>query len=204
MIDGFNLYHSIRSLEQKTRYKAKWLNVRSLCESYLSLFGRDAVLQDIYYFTAIPFYLESRYPEKIERHLTYIKCLESLNIKVVRGRFKEKDVYCHRCKSNILKHEEKETDVSIALKMFELCHCDDCDQIVVVSGDTDLFPAVEVCERIFEDKTFLFAFPFNRKNSELARIAPKSFSIGKKQYINNLLSSPFKVGDDEIYKPDSW
>jgi len=204
LIDGFNLYHSIRTLQQKTRYKAKWLNIHALCKSYLHLFGREAELKDLYYFTAIPFYLEARYPEKIEKQQAYIKCLESFGIQVIKGRFKEKDVYCHRCRSNILKHEEKETDVSIALKMFELCHYDACDVIVVVSGDTDLYPAVEVCERVFEDKKFVFAFPFNRKNKELLKIAPDSFSISKKQYIKHLLPNPVIIGEEKVSKPDSW
>jgi hypothetical protein len=64
---------------------------------------------------------------------------------------------------------------SFALKMFEVCHYDTCDVVVVVSGDTDLSPAVVTCERVFEKKKFIFAFPFNRKNKELLKIAPDSW-----------------------------
>lgn len=148
LVDGFNLYHSVKDLKRDTGYSTKWLDVASLCKSYLPLFGKDAGLETIYYFSAIPYYLVNQYPDKIQRQQDYLSCLESTGIKVEMGRFKEKDVYCYRCKSMILKHEEKETDVAMAVKVVELFLTGTCDNIVIVSGDTDLSPAIRKCQTL--------------------------------------------------------
>jgi len=205
LIDGFNVYHSILSLKRLTGYRAKWLNLSSLCKSYLNLFGKDAKIHDIYYFSALAHYLSAKNPNKVKKHENYIACLKSLNIKIELGRFKEKDVFCDNCKSMILKHEEKETDVAIGIKLLEILFTDSCDSIVVMTGDTDLSPAVRRCTELFPNKKIFFAFPFARKNKELLSLAPGSFSISKKQYIRHQLPNPVILADGkEIYKPNSW
>lgn len=205
LIDGFNLYHSIRALKKQTGFVCKWLDIQSLCASYMNLFGREAVLEKVYYFSAIATYLKPQYPQKIIKHEQYIKCLESTGVEVILGRFKNKDVYCHNCKSKILKHEEKETDVYIAIKILELLFNDECDEVVVVSGDTDLGAAAKKALELFPTKKVRFAFPYERKNKELLRIAPDSFSIGKTQYAKHLLPNPVILRDGmEIKKPDNW
>ena len=202
LIDGFNVYHSILRLKRDTGYSCKWLDLAGLCKSYIPLFGREATLGDIYYFSAIPTYLSDG---KVRRHKIYMECLRETGIQVELGRFKNKDVYCHKCKSMILKHEEKETDVAIAVKLLEVCITGSCDTAVIMSGDTDLAPAVRAFKRIYSDKKVIFAFPFARKNKELATLAPDSFSISKKQYIRHQLPNPVQLKNGkEIAKPDSW
>ena len=187
LIDGFNLYHSILRLKRDTGYSTKWLDIASLCNSYIHLFGQDANVRSIYYFSAIPYYLSSKNPDKIKRHKDYIACLESTGIQVELGRFKVKDVYCDRCQSMILKHEEKETDVAIAVKLLEILFTDVCDTAVIMSGDTDLSPAARRCQDLFPNKRLRFFFPYARKNKELSSLAPGSFSINKRQAsLNNL------------------
>lgn len=205
LIDGFNVYHSILSLRRDTGYATKWLDLASLCKSYIPLFGKDAKFEAAHYFSAIPYYLSDKNPGKIQRHENYIKCLESTGVNVELGRFKSKDVYCDRCKSMILKREEKETDVAIAVKLLEIFFINLCDTAIIVSGDTDLSPAIRKCQILFPDKKTLFAFPFARKNKELASLAPGSFSISKKQYIKHQLSNPVTLENGrKFYKPTSW
>lgn len=205
LVDGFNLYHSILNLYSNTGYCTKWLNLSSFCKSYIHLFGKDAKLQSINYFSAIPYYLSSRNPNKIKRHETYITCLKSIGIEIVLGRFKKKDVFCDKCRNMTLKHEEKETDVSIALTLLEIFFKDICDCAVIVSGDTDLSPVIRKCQSLFKDKKVIFAFPYARKNKELSTLAPGSFSINKKQYIRHQFSNPVILDDGrKIFKPQSW
>ncbi|TSA30066.1 MAG: NYN domain-containing protein [Bacteroidetes bacterium] len=99
-IDGFNLYHSIISIQNNTGEYLKWLDVRSLCNSYLPVFGKKDTIVAIYYFTAIPKHLSSTFPGKITRHNLYLKCLKETGINVILGRFKEKTVYCKDCSKN--------------------------------------------------------------------------------------------------------
>lgn len=204
LIDGFNLYHSIRNLQEKAGYKAKWLDVFSLCKSYLHLFGKDAELEKVIFFSAIPHYLNPHNPKKVLRHQDYMECLKSTGVEVVLGRFKNKDMYCNHCKTVILKHEEKETDVAIAVKIFEICHTQTADIITVISGDTDIAPAVRTCQALFPGIEIRFAFPFARKNKELAQLAPQSFSINKNQYVKHLLPPQVTTSKGAISKPVAW
>ncbi|MFH0796288.1 MAG: NYN domain-containing protein [Candidatus Omnitrophota bacterium] len=118
-------------------------------------------------------------PDRIQHQENYILCLKSTGIKTVVGRFKRKDIYCPRCDSMILKHEEKETDVAIAVKLLEVCFTNAADHVVILSGDTDLSPAIRICRERFPTKKAIFAFPYARKNKELAELAPGSFSINQ-------------------------
>lgn len=104
-----------------------------------------------------------------------------------------------------LTHEEKETDVSIGIKLLEVGFRDLCDIVVVVSGDTDLAPAAKRFESLFPEKQIVFAFPFDRKNKELLKLAPQSFSISKKQYFRHSFPDPYILSDGtKISKPSSW
>ena len=169
LVDGFNLYHSILRIERDMDYCTKWLNINTLCKSYLHLLGKQAKLQSIHYFTALPHYLTPKHPEKVNRHKIYLKCLSTTGIEIHIGRFKEKTIYCKNCRTWMLRHEEKETDVAIGVTLMELFFKKLCDAIVIVTGDTDLLPAAERCQSLFPDKQVLFAFPYARKNKELQK-----------------------------------
>jgi uncharacterized LabA/DUF88 family protein len=205
LVDGFNLYHSVVRLKRDTGYCTKWLDLYSLCHSYLHLFRKDAELVDIRYFSALPYHLSSAAPGKITRHQKYLSCLRDSGVTIELGRFKEKEVFCTKCRSVFLKHEEKETDVAIAVTLLELLFTGVCDTAVIVSGDTDLSPAVAKCQTLFPGKTIVFSFPYARKNKELSKLAPGSFSIGRKQYIRHQFPNPVILKDGrELYKPSTW
>ncbi|MFH1618469.1 MAG: NYN domain-containing protein [bacterium] len=205
LVDGFNLYHSIVKLQRDTNYCANWLDVYSLCNSYLHLFGKETQLTTVRYFSALPYHLNSTSPGKIDRHQKYLSCLKDSEVIVELGRFKEKDVFCTKCRTVFLKHEEKETDVAIAITLLELLFTGKCDTAVIMSGDTDLSPAVKKSRALFPDKKILFAFPYARKNKELHNLATDSFSISQKQYIRHQFSNPVILKNGhEIHKPSTW
>lgn len=205
LIDGFNLYHSTLRLRRDTGCCTKWLDLHSLCSSYLHLFGKDSTLISVQYFSALPYHLSSRAEGKISRHRKYISCLKNSGVIVELGRFKEKQVFCTSCRTTFLKHEEKETDVSIAVSLLELLFTDKCDMAVIVSGDTDLSPAVKKSRKLFPKKKIIFAFPYARKNKELLKLAPGSFSISQKQYIRHQFPNPVTLKNGrKIDKPSKW
>ena len=89
--------------------------------------------------------------------------------------------------------------------MFEVLIADDCDRIVLVTGDTDLAPAAKTAIRLFPKKEVVFAFPYKRKNVELAHIAPRSFSMRKEMYALNQLPDPCPLPDGTTAaKPPKW
>jgi uncharacterized LabA/DUF88 family protein len=214
LVDGFNLYHSARTAEKHTGQSTKWLDIRAMCAFYLNAISRDAYLHSVYYFSALATHLEAVDPGKVQRHRDFIACLEDTDVVVHYGKFKRKrDFNCPNCRQSICghcgerlkQHEEKETDVAIATKMLELLFTNTCDTIVLVTGDTDLAPAVKTAQRLFPAKDIRFGLPYGRHNKLLRKLAPKSFRIGSKGYTKNQLLDPFILGGGKrVSKPSSW
>ena len=207
LVDGFNLYHSLVEASKDAQgVTTKWLDLKSLCSSYLSAAGKiaqeRATLQKIYYFSAPPIH---RSQGKLDRHALYVKCIKATGVHVELARFKPKDVYCPNCMKYFVAHEEKETDVALAIKLFEVCHRDEADTIVLITGDTDLAPAVRTCKNLFPHKLIFFAFPYKRTNRELVSIAPESFSIKLKSFLRHQFPDPISLPDGtKIQKPSKW
>lgn len=130
-IDGFNLYHALdhnETLTDKNSYqKYKWLNLQRLAEC----FAPKQNISEIYYFTAFAIWSL----EKMNRHKIYIAALRSVGIKPVYGNFKLKDKKCPLCKKMYQTYEEKQTDVNIAIYLFQLALKDEYDTAIVVSGE---------------------------------------------------------------------
>jgi uncharacterized LabA/DUF88 family protein len=206
LIDGFNLYHSLSDAADDLGVTTKWLDIKSLCQSYLpSIVGQGATLKSIYYFSALAKHRESIDPGVTKRHRVLLKCLEDTGIVIELSRFKPKTVKCPKCKKYYVKHEEKETDVSIALKLFEVFMTNECDVAIIVTGDTDLAPAFRSAQNLFPTKKILFGFPYRRKNKELAQLAPDSFRIRAKQYIRYQFADPhIMINGIQVNKPNSW
>ena len=100
---------------------------------------------------------------------------------------------------------EKETDVAIATKPCEICHNDEADSIVLLTGDTDLAPAVETCRRLFPSKIIVFAFPYRRVNDELRQLAPGSFKVDVRSCFRHQFPDPLVLADGTVIpKPVSW
>ncbi len=206
LVDGSNLYHSVRKAGKQLQASTKWLDLKSLCISMLHNFRPTAdklELENIYYFSAYAYHLND--PNIVQRHKSLVACLEDTGVKVEINRFKYKGIDCPFCKKTIPKYEEKETDVSIALKLQEIFIKNECDVAVLVSGDTDLAPAVRLALKLFPEKHTFFAFPAFRKNNELAKLCPGSITINPKQYSKHQLPNPYILqNSSEIFKPASW
>ncbi|MFP4398283.1 MAG: NYN domain-containing protein [Desulfonatronovibrio sp.] len=207
LIDGFNLYHSVKSVQKSLKAPVKWLDIKGLFQSRLQIVrsntGAKVDLKNIYYFSAYANHLKDS--GVVVRHKKYVACLEDSGIKVQMSRFKYKKIYCPFCKATIPRYEEKETDVSIALKLVEVFLKDECDIAVVVSGDTDIAPAVRMAKEIYPNKQIFFDFPANRKNNELGKICPGSVTIKPSQYSKFQFPDPYILQNGTIIaKPSSW
>ncbi|HYK05637.1 MAG TPA: NYN domain-containing protein [Thermoanaerobaculia bacterium] len=208
LIDGFNLYHSVESASQALMLNGagtKWLDIAALCRSYLHLFGRSAELHEIHYFSALAKHLEATKPDVTARHAIYLDCLQDSGVFVELSRFKKKRFRCEKCRANLKRHEEKETDVALAAKLLELFVTDAADWIVLVTGDTDIAPAVRTAKRLFPAKNISFAFPYDRKNEELAQLVSMSFHMSKDAYVKHQLADPYVTQTGRVIpKPPRW
>jgi uncharacterized LabA/DUF88 family protein len=153
-IDGFNLYYGVLKFS-----KEKWLDIERL---FVILRPHDTI-QKIRYFTALSS------GGKSADQLTYLRAIETLPLlNVVRGRYKSKSVKCQ------VPHaicpvpdgnrifgipEEKRTDVNIAVSMLDDAYQNLCDHLIVVSGDSDLVPAVNMVKTRFPAKIITVYVP---------------------------------------------
>jgi len=206
LVDGFNLYHSIIDASYDLGgVSTKWLNLHSFCSSYLSQIGDGAQLQRVHYFSALAYHLEHSFPGKVDRHQRYISCLRSTGVIDELARFKKKRLKCGVCHQKYWGHEEKETDVAIATKLFEVFYLDECDSVVLVTGDTDLCPAIEAVTRHFPTKRVFCLFPYKRKNKDLTKLVTKAIKVKAKQYTQHQLPNPVVLANGtEVYKPSTW
>lgn len=206
LIDGFNLYHSVREASRALHgASTKWLDIRKLCGSYLHIVGGGASLKGVHYFSALAKHLEAKNPQVTKRHRDLLQCFRDDGIHVELARFKKKTVRCDHCGKATVRREEKETDVAIAATLFELLHRDAVDSVLIMSGDTDLAPATRTVKSLFPDKTVGFVFPYGRKNKELAQIADLAFQITKEQYARYQLADPYIMKSGRtVAKPAGW
>ncbi|MGC9328031.1 MAG: NYN domain-containing protein [Candidatus Hinthialibacter sp.] len=149
--------------------------------------------------------MEPERPHCIQRHRLFLQCLQNTGIIPILGQFKKKITFCPLCKRIFYQHEEKETDVAISMKLIELFITQECDIAVIMTGDTDLTPAVKLTQKLFPYSLILFAFPAFRKNKILQKLCPHSFEIKSKQYANHQFPNPYILKNGKsIHKPESW
>ena len=178
-IDGFNLYHSIDDLAKKfPRYnRYKWLNLRELSNSFLS---KSQKLEDVYYFSALATWNN----EKTHKHEIYIKALQSTNVNIVMEKFKRKSIDCKKCKSKIFKPEEKQTDVNIATYLFKHAVLGSYDIAYILTGDSDIIPAVKAVKELFPTKLINLIIPIARQADELKSVCDRHMKM-KEHHLKN-------------------
>jgi len=206
LVDGFNLYFSVRHAEAALRTShLRWLDVRELLGSFLYLFGRDAGLEEIHFFAAIPGFLQDTHQADVHGFRVHLEALRETGIRLHIADFKRKSLTCPHCREGIDRYEEKETDVALGVKAMELLHLQACDTLVIVSGDTDFTPAMRTAKRLFPAVQVCVAFPHARFNAELQQIADFSFRIRAARYAEHPFPDPVRLSDGRVLqRPPSW
>lgn len=185
LVDGFNLYHSQRECERATGKSLFWLDVAGLCASFLHALPGRSELAEVGYFSALAHHRESTHPGTVARQVDYFAALQSTGVHVELGQFKPRTAVCPGCGARFVRWEEKETDVAIGTRLAELACGHTCDTLAVVSGDTDLVPALRVARRLAPRKLLVVLQPFRRVNRELSRHADRSLTIGVRSYVRH-------------------
>ncbi|MBD3297613.1 MAG: NYN domain-containing protein [candidate division Zixibacteria bacterium] len=183
-IDGFNLYHSMMS-DRELR-KSKWLDLSRMANSIVS---KGQTLTGIYYFTAYTPWDQA----KRDRHKTYIRALEHSGVEVILGVFRLKP---RKIKVRIEQRrevdlelrynsfEEKRTDVNIAISLLKLAVSDHYDEAFIVSGDSDLVPAISEVITSY-GKTVRIVIPPRQKAKELCSVATSRKKLQRLHFQKN-------------------
>ncbi len=201
-VDGFNLYYgAVRG----TGFK--WLNLRLLCERLLP---QNEVVE-IRYFTALVT-ATPHDPAKPQRQQTFIRALETLpGLTVHYGSFLTNRVWMPRAQRRpgqrrnveVVKTEEKGSDVNLASMLLADGFRDRFETAVVLSNDSDLVPIEIVTQELGLPVGLLN--PHQRFSVELSRVA----TFKKRIRAGVLRDSQFPdivVDADgrEIHKPREW
>lgn len=184
-VDGFNLYHSIDS--NPSYYKYKWLNLDKLAHCFVTSHYK---VEKVFYFTTYATWDQV----KLVKHQTYVKALQFVGIEVVFGAFRYADKTCRICHKQYKIFEEKQTDVNIAIKLFQTAVqdlWDTWDTAIIVSGDSDLIPAIQAVKSTFPAKRIGLVIPIGRRAEELKQVVDFHMKLKEK----HLATSQF---EDEI------
>lgn len=138
VVDGLNLFHALRSQNANS----KLLDVRSFSSRVIN--RNTEAISEITYFSAQVAHLGG---EALDQQRRYFEQLNQSGVRIELGEFKAKSVRCLECGSHFTKHEEKQTDVNIALKLSELARSGSVEKILLFSADTDLIPALKVMQK---------------------------------------------------------
>ena len=189
-VDGFNLYHAIDDLRKP---HLKWVDLWALADS---LVYPDETLVAVNYFSA---YATWR-PAKYARHRKYVEGLERHGVKAFMAHFKSKQRKCLRCNATWTSHEEKETDVHIALRVLADAVDDVFDRAIIISADSDLVPVLAMLLDRYPEKRILVATPPGRFaiGRDLRQRANFEMEITKGRIAKCLLPGEICVADGEV------
>lgn len=198
-IDGFNVYHSLAN----KRYGIyKWLDYHSLARCFIS--PKKETVKEVLYFTAYAHWNA----EKLERHKTYVRALRFRGVGVVLGKFKKVTRKCRAlCRYEYETFEEKETDVNIAIHLLKKAFLDEFDTAYIVSGDSDLVPAIEQTKSIFPHKTVKCVIPIARSAEHLKQVCDFHQRIKEKHLKTSQLPDQIAIDSKKaiyLFKPEEW
>jgi len=143
-------------------------------------------------------------PNRAAKHRKYIEALKTRNVSVIMGRFKWKDKTCPLCHKKFIMHEEKQTDVNIALKVLEDAMADKFDTVVLVSGDTDFLSIITTVKRLYPEKRFGIMLPIGSKAKILRDTADFHIKMKKKHLEQNQLPPKIETPHGSIMIPSNW
>jgi len=196
-IDGFNLYHGLKSKGWKRYY---WLDLWALAERFLQ---PGQTLVEVAYFTT----LIKGDPTGQQLQLDFISALQARRpgIHVAYGHYLAKPMACFACGNQYTRHEEKMTDVNIACRMLTDAMDDRFDVALVMSGDSDLVPPVRVIRNRWSTKRVIAVFPPDRVSGALKSACHGFTSVGQEKLRQSLLPDQVEIHPGRtVTRPADW
>ena len=200
-VDGFNFYYGALK-----NCPHKWLNL----ERFFCRLRQHDQIQKIRYFTAK---ITGSHLANQEAYLLALTTLPFVD--VILGRFKAKQITClvpacpNPGRRVFTTQEEKRTDVNIALWMLHDAQQDLCDRLILVSGDSDLVPAVRMVRDNFPGKEIVVYIPAKNETRgaalELRAEAHKNKTLPLDLLAKSQLPASIDLGGGRIVKkPAAW
>ena len=201
-IDGLNLFYGAL---KGTPYK--WLDLNRLC----TLLLLDHEIQKIKYFTAK---VTSR-PEKPDQDTNqqfYLRALKTLpNVEIIFGHFLTNRIKMPLVRPlpdgrrivEVIKTEEKGSDVNIAAHLVHDAHVGDFEVAVLITNDSDLLTPIQIVRRQLGFPVGVIT-PFKRFAHVLEREASFKKRIRKGVLAASQFSPTLQDARGIFHKPKSW
>ena len=194
-IDGLNVYHAIKN-SRFNQYK--WLDYWELAKKFID--QKDG-LKGVLYFTAYSVWDN----EKIKRHKRLVLANRDRGVDVIFGRFRRVTKNCRQCRKKYQTFEEKRTDVNIAIHLLTNAYKDNYDKAVLISGDSDIIPAVQAVKQAFPEKEISLVIPVGGKAHELAQVIGSSVRMKEVHLRTSQLPNTVTLKNGVVLqRPGEW
>ena len=199
-IDGLNLYY--RAV-QDTPYK--WLDIVKLVEEKFP----QNTIRKIKYFTSIV-QARSDDPGKPRRQQIYLRALRTFSqIEIIQGRFQTSKVRMPLASPphktvEVLRTEEKSSDVNLAVHLLNDAHNKDYDVAIVVSNDSDLAEAIRIVTQDLSLKVGVVSPTTINRSQDLRRYATFIGEIRPGSLSRNQLPNTLTDDKGTFHKPKEW
>jgi hypothetical protein len=223
-VDGYNVFYGLLA---GTPYK--WLNLKGLLDHVAYIENPQSSTISVDYFTSsVKPELATRGRASKEAQDTYVRALKATSVAVHYGRHKLEPAKAPRFidrktgasrqdKVDIWKLEERETDVHIAISMYrtaarqtKLHFHEQIEQLVLVSSDTDMTPALRAIREDFPDMKVGVILPHR---AELNRPSPGSLKehshwmrrvVSSEELLAHQFPTRVPTHKAPAIKPDYW
>ena len=218
-IDGYNLYYGCL---RGTPYK--WLDVITLCRSLVRSQNPDAELIQTKFFTAeIKTKFSSHGRKGLASQHSYHRALKAMYspeaFEIIKGYHISEpsklpinqEPFNLDDRVSVIRIEEKLTDVNIAAHMIEDAVIkQSCEQVVLLTSDTDLTPPLEVIRRHKPDTTIGIVLPRREGKSRMPNRTLSAHADWTRDLIRNEELQAAQMPDlvptnkKPAIKPDYW
>ncbi len=204
-VDGYNLYYAVFH-KNPTYINYRWLDLHQFFEHIVE--PKDQLIV-VKYFTAeaTPF---------SANQAAYLGALGTVaGLQIIRGKYKTKSALCkviaclHTGSRNFKTLEEKGTDVNIAIHMIDDAYRQVAEKFVLVSGDSDLVPALRMLKLRHPAASTAVYVPAggNAKRGsapELRMAADEHHTLPLWALERSQLPNSVSVGGASITRPATW
>lgn len=223
-VDGYNLFYGLLA---GTRYK--WLDLQALLAHIVRVQHPESTLATVNFFTSgVKPSLASRGTASKEAQDTYLRALIALGVNVHYGRHQlesgkaprfidKKTPASRHDQVDIWKLEEKETDVHIAISMYRLAaqqaaaaHEQGIEQLVLVSADTDMTPALRALREDFPTLRLGVILPHREGTPRTVPGSLKQYAHWMRHVVSNVELADHQLPDRVVTrkkpadKPNYW
>lgn len=201
-IDGFNLYYGCCKGTSN-----KWLNPYSLCQKLLQ---SHQSIDKIWYFSA-EVKLRTGEGDTLGRQRTFMRALKTIpNLEIELGMFLEKpqkmplaDPTARPRFVEVIRTEEKGSDVNLATRMLVDAFEDKYDCAVLISNDSDLLGPIKVVKQKF-GKTVGILNPQKRPSYALKPAVDFYKPIRKGVLVASQFPDQLADAQGNFSKPQEW